>query len=81
MKHENKILDLADYWQRDLESEPAPGALWRLEAGSWHLYREPMHPPPLHVSPAKLRQLWGRFTRAALAIEASELRQLASPFG
>lgn len=41
MNQENKILDIAEYyWQRELESEPAPGTLWRLEAGSWQLYRE-----------------------------------------
>jgi hypothetical protein len=42
MNQENKILDLSEYyWQRELESEPAPGTLWRLDDGNWHLYREP----------------------------------------
>lgn len=42
MNQESKILDLSEYyWQRELEPEPAPGTLWRLEDGNWQLYREP----------------------------------------
>lgn len=42
MNQESKILDLAEYyWQRELEQEPSPSTLWRLEDGDWQLYREP----------------------------------------
>lgn len=42
MNQKSKILDISEYyWQRELELEPAPCTLWRLEEGTWTLYREP----------------------------------------
>lgn len=41
MDQESKILDVSEYyWQRELELEPTPCTLWRLEEGTWTLYRE-----------------------------------------